>query len=235
MRVSARAGSGSSVARLVTAIAAVVLLGACATSPPPQRTQVQTEYRVGPPDQLVVFILPEPAIERTVVVRPDGMISIDLVGDIPASGRTVAEIAGDIESRIARFKRDAKVTVSVGLARSALITVSGEVREPATLPLERDTRVAEAIGLVGGTTLFAAKRRLRVVRSEGNTVTVFKVNLSAIERGDLSTNILLKGGDIVVVNPTYIVQFGYILNQLLFPFQGAFGAAATGFSAATFF
>ena len=89
-----------------------------------------------------------PIIERQVTVRPDGMISVDLIGDLPATGRTVMEIARDIEQRVSRFKRDAVATVSVVLAQSATVTVFGEVQAQGNFPLQRDTRVAEAIGLL---------------------------------------------------------------------------------------
>ena len=134
-------------------------MAACSTqlAPPPVTPDAQT-YRVGPPDQLFISILPDPVIERTAVVRPDGMISIDLIGDVQASGRTTEQIAEEIEQRVSRFKRDAKTTVSVASSQSIAVTVFGEVRDPGTFPLTSDTRVSEAIGLRGGTTIFGSKR-----------------------------------------------------------------------------
>ena len=132
--------------RTLSLCLAALWLGACATSEGPPPPPVSQPYRIGPPDQLHVTILPEPLIERTVVVRPDGMISIDLVGDIPAAGRTAQEVADDIQLRISRFKRDASVTVALSESLSTEITVLGEVTRPSTFPLSRETHLIEALG-----------------------------------------------------------------------------------------
>jgi polysaccharide export outer membrane protein len=190
--------------------------------PPPQMGSFAS-YRVGAPDQLAITVLPDPVLERTVTVRPDGMISFDLVGDIPAGGRTVDEIGADIEKRMSRFKRDAAVTVALVAAQSTAVTVSGEVRGPSSFPLVKATRVAEAISKVGGETPFASTGKIRVVRSGGGETAIYYVNLNAIRGGDLSTNILLRTGDIVYVPPNAWAKFGYAINVALFPFQPLIG------------
>ena len=78
----------------------LVVGSGCTTtaSAPPMRSEAVAPYRVGAPDELTVIILPDPQIDRTVVVRPDGMITIDLIGDVRAGGRTVEEIARDVQA-----------------------------------------------------------------------------------------------------------------------------------------
>jgi polysaccharide export outer membrane protein len=202
-------------------------LSACAGgSGAPPGPQV-TAYRVGPPDQLHITILPEPVIERDVIVRPDGMISIDLIGDIAAAGRTTEEIGGDIETRIGRFKRDARVTVALGAALSSEVTVLGEVGRPRTFPLARQTRLVEAIGTVGGTTVFAARSRIRLIRTQDTETHVYKVDLDGIQSGDMRTNYLLQGGDLVYVPPNVFASIGYAVQAALFPFQQIFGFGAS--------
>lgn len=187
-------------------------------------------YRVGPPDTLRITVLPAPEMQQTVTVRPDGNISFDLVGDIPASGRTVEEIAADIEGRISRFKRDARVTVYLAGARSTAITILGEVPRQTTIALTRQTRLIEAIGQVGGWTARAAASRTRIVRTLGEKPGVYSANLKHIIKGDLRTNYMLQGGDIVVVPPTYFARVGYAVAQLLFPLTSLFslGKSAAG-------
>ena len=216
--------------------ASALLLSACSTTlaPPPVTPNAQT-YRVGPPDQLFISILPDPVIERNAVVRPDGMISIDLIGDVQASGRTTEQIAEEIEQRVSRFKRDAKTTVSVASSQSIAITVFGEVRDPGTFPLTSDTRVPEAIGLRGGTTIFGSKRKIRVVRTNGQTTRAFTIDLANIQQGDLSSNIMLRGGDMIVVPPNVLARIGYGLQVLLFPFQQILSAGTGLFTAAAIF
>ncbi len=195
---------------------------------PPPKPGAYAAYRVGAPDVLDVTILPEPIIQREVTVRPDGMISLDLIGDVPAGGRTIDEISADIETRISRFKRDASVTIALREALSTDITVFGEVRTPNTFPLTKETRVAEAIGLVHGETMMAQTSKIRVVRSGGGENVVYLVNLNDIRRGDLSTNLVLLPGDIVYVPPHIFARIGYAMNALLFPFtpfMGMFNAA----------
>jgi polysaccharide export outer membrane protein len=236
MKIEIRAASR----RLATFAVLALALGsiACSSAKPAPQPMGQNAfpgpYRVGPPDQLLVSILPEPQIDRTVTVRPDGKISIDLVGDVDAAGRRPEEIAADIQTRISKYKRDASVTVSVAKADSIAITVLGEVRAPKVFPLARETRVVEALGEVGGPSFFASTSKIRVVRPGEPTPAVFLVNLDDITEGDLSTNIQLNGGDIVYVEPTVFAKIGYALQQVLFPFQqiigggGAMAAFAMG-------
>jgi polysaccharide export outer membrane protein len=201
---------------------------ACAgTATPPPARDVASTYTVGAPDQLHVTVLPDPAIERDLTVRPDGMISLDLIGDVPAAGRTIGEIAADVERRISRFKRDASVTVSLVTAQSNSISVLGEVRTPQSFALFKDTRVAEAIAHVGGPVFTGSTRYVRVVRSGGGETVVYRVNLNAIQSGDLRTNILLAEGDIVYVPPTFWARIGYVVQAVLFPFNPLLGIGTT--------
>ena len=221
----------SAAPKFLVALCALALLATgCGTKafPPPPRG-VYSAYQVGAPDVLDIVILPDPPIERSVTVRPDGMISMDLIGDVPAGGRTIDEISNDIEKRISRFKRGASVSVSLASAASTDVAISGEVRRPGTFPLNRDTRVAEAIAMVGGETMFGNQDEIRVIRSSGGEAMVYLVDLGAIRDGDLRTNILLVQGDIVYVAPTMWARVGYAINAVLFPFQpfmGIFTAAA---------
>ena len=216
----------------MVALACLVGLG-CTVPLNPAPSHTSSIYHVGPPDELLVNILPEPRIERTVIVRPDGFISVDLIGDVEATGRSLEEIAVDIQQRVARYRRDSLVTVSLLAAQSSTVVLFGEVRTPGTFNLTRDTRIAEAIGTHGGTTIFAAKSRLRVIRPapDGQTQ-VIRVDLKDIQRGDLSTNIMLYDGDIIVAPPNALARVGYLVQTLLFPFQPILGMGGTAIAIA---
>ena len=205
------------------AVSSLAAVG-CAHSPNPAPDVRYLEYLVGPPDRLTVTILPDPPVVENVIVRPDGMITIQLIGDVPAGGRTTDQIAKDIENRIGRFKRGALVTVSLAGAESPVISVFGEVRNPSTFPLTRQMRIAETLGMVGGPTLFANSDEVQVVRP-GSPPKVLHVDLDAIRDGDLRTNVQVYGGDIVYVPPTALASFGYAIQQVLFPFTPFFGIA----------
>ena len=217
-------------ARRSALIGLVLVIGAgCAspnTAPPPKAKAFET-YRVGAPDVLSITILPDPKIEREVVVRPDGMISIDLVGDVPAGGRSVEEIAQDVQKRIARYKRGAVVTVGVKRATSTSVTLLGEMAGNRAFALLKETRVAEAIGLSGGLTNFANKDAIRVIRHVSGETVVYIVDMDAILAGDLRTNILLAGGDIIYAPPTLWAKIGHAINAVLYPFQPFLGVGTS--------
>ena len=88
---------------------------------------------------------------------------------------------------------------------------------------ERQTRIVEALGTVGDTTVFAAKSRIRLIRTAEGKTQVFTVNLKAIEKGNLGTNYLLQGGDLVYVPPGVMATIGYALQAALFPFHQLLG------------
>jgi polysaccharide export outer membrane protein len=202
-------------------------------TPPPMAPPIQG-YVVGAPDTLLVTILPEPEISREVRVRPDGMISIDLIGDVQAAGRTPFEIAQVIQLEIGRYKRDAAVNVSVLNSPSQFVTIYGEVGVPGTFELATETRVTEAIGRVGGTRPFASLNNVRVIRTNGTNTEVIAVHLGDIKKGDLSTNFVIQEGDLLVVPPTWLARVGYVMQMIFFPFQpvvatlGSIGGASQG-------
>lgn len=217
--------------RLLAVALCFLLLGSttlgCGTpppAPPPPAPSVEG-YIVGAPDILLIHVLPEPEIEREVRVRPDGMISVDLVGDVQAAGHTPYQIAQSIQADIGRFKRDAAVNVTVVESPSQFVTVYGEVFRPGTFPLDTETRVSEAIGLVGGARPFASLNNVRVIRTAGKQTQVIEVSLGDIGKGDLSTNIVIEEGDLIVVPPTALARVGYAVQMLLFPFQPLLSAA----------
>ena len=231
-----RSGSGAktSSTKIARGVAArfLIALGllaslACArpVTPPPQAPAIEG-YVVGAPDDLRILVLPDPEIEREVRVRPDGMISIDLIGDVQAAGRTPTQIAETIREQISRFKRDAAVSVTVLDSPSQFVTIFGEVSNPGTFSLTAETRVTEAIGQVGGTRNFASLNKIRVIRTDGATTKVLLVRLKDIQKGDLATNYVVEEGDLIVVPPTGLARVGYTVQMLLFPFQPLLSGAA---------
>jgi len=206
-------------------------LGCTTTLAPAPERGAQSAYVVGAPDQLAIEILPDPLVRLDVTVRPDGKISVPLIGEVTAGGLTIPQIAADIETRMSKFKRGAQVTVMLLAAVHTGITVLGEVVRSASFPLVKDTRVVEAIAQVGGPTTFAWSGRIKVIRSHNGKTEVLRVDLTEIRQGDLSTNLLLEPGDIVYVPPTILARIGYAINAVFFPFQPILGLARTGATA----
>lgn len=177
-------------------------------------------YVVGASDELSIRVLPDPAIERATKVRPDGKISMDLIGDVDASGRTIEQLRTDIRDRIAEFRQSPDVTVSLELPASTAVAVTGEVKEPKSFPLEREIRVSEAIAQAGGATDRAAASRVRVIRRTGPDAAVtYKADLDGIQNGEAQTDLVLRPGDLVYVPPDVMVGVGYTIQRALYPLQ----------------
>ncbi len=216
-----RLGSAPAWRRLRFALALGAAAGAaCAALPPPPERGERTEtYRVGASDELSFRILPDPAIEGSATVRPDGRISVDLIGDVDAAGRTTEEIANEIEERIAQYRQGPLATVSVKAANSASVGVLGEVLRPGRYAIAQETRLAEAIALAGGETQLAAASRVRLMRREGGQTVAYEADLDEIQAGDGSTNVVLVDGDLVFVPPATPVAVGYTIRRAMYPVE----------------
>jgi polysaccharide export outer membrane protein len=121
-------------------------------------------YLVGVDDVLAVSVWHEADLSRSVSVRPDGKISLPLLGEVQASGRTVLQLQSDIRSGLANFVKDPEVVVIVSEIRSQRINVIGEVTRAGAFPLTQSTSVIDAIALAGGLREFAKRKQIYVLR-----------------------------------------------------------------------
>jgi polysaccharide export outer membrane protein len=176
-------------------------------------------YRIGPSDELVIRVLPDPPIEREVIVQPDGEFAFDLIGEVEAAGKTPAEVAADIEGRIADFRVSPSVTVTLNRTASSSVTVIGEVKNPGMYPVERDLRITDVVARAGGETVYAAASRARLIRREGQTAEVYVSNLDRIHGGKLETDYQVLRGDLIYVPPAATVSAGYHMLRFLYPLE----------------
>ncbi len=161
-------------------------------------------YRIGVDDQLQVSVWRNPELSVSVPVRPDGRISVPLIGDVLAGGRSPEEVARDIEEQLAAYVRDPKVAVILTELRShefiSRVRVTGAVRTPISIPHRQGMTVLDAVLQAGGVNEFAAANRTRLYRREGDTTETVPVRLGAIlGSGDLDTNIEVRPGDVITV------------------------------------
>lgn len=197
--------------RLSVLLALAALLGACASSggatsvPPDQPQAAVGEYRIGVDDIVQVTVWRNPELGITVPVRPDGRISVPLVGDVAAGGLTPAEVAADIQDRLSAYVRDPQVAVILTDLRSheylSRIRVTGAVRQPVSIPFRQGMTVLDAVLAAGGVNEFAASDRAALYRRSGQeSTTSYAVRLDRIlGRGDLTTNHLVAPGDVITV------------------------------------
>ncbi len=192
------------------AVSLSILLAACATSgnptagSPPADMPMADAYSIGVDDVVQVSVWRNPELGITAPVRPDGMISVPLVGDVQAGGRVPADVAKDIQTKLAAFVVDPQVAVILTELRSheylSRVRVTGAVRQPISIPYRQGMTVLDAVLAAGGVTEFAAPDRSNLYRKNGNGTGSYQVRLdSVLTRGDLTTNYKVAPGDVITV------------------------------------
>lgn len=170
----------------------------------PEAHAVDT-YHIGVDDMLQVSVWRNPDLSVSVPVRPDGMISVPLIGDVEAGGRTPEEVATTIEEKLSTFIRDPQVAVILTQLRSheylSRVRVTGAVRNPVSLPYRQGMTVLDAILAAGGVTEFAAADNTSLYHKNEQGVTkAFRIRLQDIlEEGELTTNYPVQPGDVITV------------------------------------
>ncbi|NIR58165.1 MAG: sugar ABC transporter substrate-binding protein [Gammaproteobacteria bacterium] len=162
------------------------------------------DYRIGVDDLVQVTVWRNPDLSVTVPVRPDGQISVPLVGDVQAGGLTPEQVSSRITRRLERYIREPNVTVIVTELRSheylTRVRVTGAVVGPVSIPHRQGMTVLDAVLEAGGVNEFAAPGRTKVYRRRAGETRVIEVRLDQIlHDGKLETNVELRPGDVVTV------------------------------------
>lgn len=171
-------------------------------APAAQSAAAPAGYRLGPQDVISVEVWQEPQISsRDLPVRPDGMISVPLAGQIRAEGLTPAQLQAAIAQRLRPFLSDPAVTVQVEQVRSQKVYVLGQVRRPGIYVLGGPTRVLDAIAMAGGLGEFANRGHIYVLRRDGGgQVQRLPFDYKKVINGKgAKENVWLQPGDTVVV------------------------------------
>jgi polysaccharide export outer membrane protein len=157
-------------------------------------------YRINSEDLLEISVWKEPDLQREVIVRPDGGITMPLIGDVKAAGLTPRELQDVLIERLSEYVPDPVLTVTVVEIRGFKIYVAGEVNNPGEYAVGRYIDVLQALTMAGGVTAFADESSVRVLRRSGGTNEVFLFNFSQVQKGrSLDQNIRLLPGDTVIV------------------------------------
>ena len=166
----------------------------------PTAAAIDPGYRLGAEDVMLVSVWKDEQLTREVVVRPDGMFSFPLVGDVQAEDRTVEEIRGDLVKRLTKYIPNPNVSVAVMKVLSYKVYVVGRVNKPGEYLIGHYTDVLQALSLAGGLTPFAAENDIKVIRRHKGQQQVFPFRYGDLRKGqDLEQNILLQRGDVVMV------------------------------------
>jgi polysaccharide export outer membrane protein len=189
-----------------------ILIAACAGQPelaPASAAQhaASAPYRIGPGDTLKVFVWGNPGLSDEVPVRPDGRVSIPLLEDVEAAGKTPSELGREIEQELSAFVADPLVTVIVTDfvgAFSEQVRVVGEALEPRAIPYRDAMTMLDVMIEVGGLTEFAAGNRATLVRTADGREQQYRVRLDDLVRdGDISANVAMRPGDVVIIPETF--------------------------------
>jgi polysaccharide export outer membrane protein len=188
----ARRSIGAAALAAVTALAA---LPAAARA----ETTVAEAYRVGPGDKLRIAIYKDPTDSLdSVQVRPDGKITMPLIGDVDASGRTTLELRDSLTTALKSYINNPVVTVIVLEATASTAFVLGEVNRPGTVQVLGDMTVLQALAVAGGLKDFADAKNIRILRKSASGTQTIPFNYKDAIKGR-GSNPLLKAGDTVVV------------------------------------
>jgi polysaccharide export outer membrane protein len=186
----------------------LLLASGCATTsdaPPPSTTVPVSSktYLIGPGDTLQIFVWRYPEVSTTVPVRPDGKITMPLVEDLQAVGKTSTQLARDLEKALGKYLKDpvASVTITGFVGNfNEQIRVVGQAVEPQAITYRDELSLLDVMIEVGGLTEFAAGNGAKLVRRTGNGQMTYDLRLAdLLNKGDMSANVGMRPGDIVVI------------------------------------
>jgi polysaccharide export outer membrane protein len=187
---------------------ALITLGGCATQQieTMQQNASSSDYIIGPGDELRIMVWRNSEISSSTLpipVRPDGKISTPLAEDVQASGKTPSQLAREVEKALGKFIQDPVVTiVVVGFVGpyNEQIRVIGQAGKPSALPYRQNMSLVDVMIEVGGLTDFASGNRASIFRMVDGKQQKFSVRLNdLIRKGDLSANVPMRPGDVLVI------------------------------------
>jgi polysaccharide export outer membrane protein len=143
----------------------------------------ETEYRLGAEDVLSVFVWKQPDLSTTAVIRPDGKISLPLLGELEAAGKTSGQLQTEIAAQLKQFVVDPHVNVIVKEVNSPVISVLGQVRKPDRYHIRQRVTALEAIAMAGGFTEFAKRDKVTIIRNSGAEKIRIQVDLKKVVSG----------------------------------------------------
>jgi len=171
-----------------------------APSTPTTEVSVTDDYVIGAEDVLGVQFWREPEMSGDVVVRPDGMITLPLLGDVKADGLKPNVLRDQVKAAAGRFLTDANVTVIVRQVNSRKVYITGQVAHPGAYSLASPRTVLQALAMAGGVTEYAESDNISIARTEGGKTKLFKFNYKNVSKGKgIEQNIQLQPGDTVMV------------------------------------
>jgi polysaccharide export outer membrane protein len=193
----------------VTQLIMLLVLAGCSSSkpsdmPPLSEAGLLSEYRIGVGDSIQINVWRNPELSLSVPVRPDGKVSMPLIGDILAANRTATELSAAITKDLASYVRNPQVTVIVSNPSSSdfqrRVRITGAVKAPQSIPYREGMTVLDLVLMAGGPNEFASANNAKLYRRINGEVKVYRIRLdNLMSAGDVETNYDLQPSDIVSV------------------------------------
>ena len=206
VRARVRRGAGIAGYAMCLLLVVVTAAGAQAPQPAPPTAGAATSpalpagYVIGVDDVLSIVFWSDKGMSADAVVRPDGMISLPLLNDVPAAGLTPDQLRAVLDKAAAKYSKEPNAAVMVKAINSRKVHVLGNVAKPGTYSLTGEMTVLQLIALAGGLQEYADAKHIVVMRKEGGSDRTLKFNYKdVIRQKNLSQNVTLKPGDTVVV------------------------------------
>lgn len=194
------------------AAGSMLLLSACASNPELAApaalpSEPKHEYLLGPGDTVNINVWRNPEVSQTIPVRPDGRITMPLVEDLPATGKTPTQLAREIEQILGKYIQQPVVTVTVtGFVGpyTEQIRVIGQAAKPQALPYRQGMSLMDVLIAVGGLAEFAAGNSANIVRNVEGKQQKIAVRLNdLIKSGDISANMPVRPGDVLIIPESF--------------------------------
>jgi polysaccharide export outer membrane protein len=164
------------------------------------KSSLAERYLLNAGDVLDISVWNEEALEKQVIVLPDGTVSFPLAGELMAQGKTVSELQSGLKVKLSEYLSDPVVTVSVINVNGNTVHILGKVTNPGNFVMSQPLDAIQALSLAGGLSTYAEENNIVVLRRNGNQQEVLPVRFGSIKKGQsLETNILLKSGDVIVI------------------------------------
>jgi protein involved in polysaccharide export with SLBB domain len=178
---------------------------------------ITTDYRLGPGDKISMKYFYDPELNDSMEIRPDGGISLQLLGDVHAAGRSIPELRAELIKLYSRFLKDPEVSVNVESYRSLVSYVGGEVRNPGVVPLAPGMTALQAILSAGGYLRSGDMQNVVIIRDQGGQSPTFLiVNLQdEIRLLHLAEDVRLQPKDVVIVPISGIAEAGVLVQQYI--------------------
>jgi polysaccharide export outer membrane protein len=165
----------------------------------PAAAPASNDYVIGASDMLIVTVWKEPTLSGTILVRPDGMISLALLGDVQASGLTPLDLSSQIAAKLKKYIQDPNVSVVISQIHSKVVYLLGEVVKKGPVDMTPGMTLLQAISSAGGLTDFANAKKIYILRGSTGAQLNIPAHYKDALKGKSGFNIVLKPGDTIVV------------------------------------